>query len=123
MVIVVRKDLKMGKGKIASQVSHACMKVFFDLLKLNSDNNYELPNLPYFKEYIEGSFKKVVLHVDSEQELVQLQQETQKLKIYNSLIIDSGKTEFKGVPTMTCLCIGPWDTQIIDSITGDLNLL
>ena len=30
-VIVVRKDLKMRKGKIAAQAAHASMKVFFDL--------------------------------------------------------------------------------------------
>ena len=29
-VLVFRKDLKVRKGKFASQIAHACMKVFFD---------------------------------------------------------------------------------------------
>lgn len=29
-VIVVRKDLNMRKGKLAAQVAHASMKIFFD---------------------------------------------------------------------------------------------
>lgn len=37
-VILIRKDLKMGKGKIASQASHACMSVFFNSLTWGSKN-------------------------------------------------------------------------------------
>ena len=38
-IIVVRKDLNMRKGKIASQCAHASMKVFFDRLSLMSDRD------------------------------------------------------------------------------------
>lgn len=34
-----------------------------------------------------------------------------------------GKTEFHGVPTRTCLAIGPDDSEKIDAITGQLQLL
>ena len=39
------------------------------------------------------------------------------------LITDSGKTEFHGEPTQTCLAIGPDDSEKIDAITGRLELL
>jgi PTH2 family peptidyl-tRNA hydrolase len=39
------------------------------------------------------------------------------------LIIDSGKTEFGGVPTKTCLAIGPDYSEKIDKVTGNLKLL
>lgn len=39
------------------------------------------------------------------------------------LITDSGKTEFHGEPTRTCLVIGPDDAERIDAITGKLQLL
>ena len=39
------------------------------------------------------------------------------------LITDSGKTEFYGEPTRTCLAIGPDEADKIDAITGDLQLL
>ena len=69
MVVLVRRDLKMGKGKIASQVAHACMSVFFQKLEKTFDPNgevfcYELPvSNEYFIDYIEGSFKKTILAV------------------------------------------------------------
>ena len=72
--------------------------------------------------WLNGIFTKICLSVDSEEEL---------LKIYNSipteipsvLITDSGLTEFNGVPTNTCIGIGPWDSDEIDKITGHLKLL
>lgn len=36
------------------------------------------------------------------------------------LITDSGKTEFHGVPTRTCLATGPNEAQKINEITGAL---
>lgn len=39
------------------------------------------------------------------------------------LITDSGKTEFHGEPTDTCLAIGPGEADKIDEITGHLQLL
>ncbi len=39
------------------------------------------------------------------------------------LITDSGRTEFHGQPTRTCLAIGPDDASKIDEVTGQLELL
>lgn len=39
------------------------------------------------------------------------------------LITDSGRTEFHGQPTRTCLAIGPDLAEKIDEITGHLQLL
>ena len=38
------------------------------------------------------------------------------------LITDRGLTEFGGVPTRTCLAIGPDYDDRIDPVTGDLEL-
>ncbi len=38
------------------------------------------------------------------------------------IITDSGKTEFHGVPTKTCLCIGPNEVSKIDVVTKNLKL-
>ena len=37
MVIVVRTDLKMGKGKIAAQCSHAAVAAYKSLLRYNTE--------------------------------------------------------------------------------------
>lgn len=39
------------------------------------------------------------------------------------LMTDSGKTEFHREPTRTCLAIGPNESEKIDEITGELQLL
>lgn len=40
-----------------------------------------------------------------------------------ALITDCGKTEFGGTPTVTCLGIGPYLSEELDKITGNLPLL
>jgi PTH2 family peptidyl-tRNA hydrolase len=38
------------------------------------------------------------------------------------LITDRGLTEFGGVPTRTCLAVGPDYDDLIDPVTGGLEL-
>jgi PTH2 family peptidyl-tRNA hydrolase len=130
-VIVIRRDLNMRKGKIASQASHACMSVFFQKLEpevsiwheADSREGWFLPSLQYFEEYINGRFKKIVVYVNSEEELLAIHKQASDKKMHCSLIKDAGLTEFGGVPTYTAVGIGPWDSKEIDEITGHLKLL
>ena len=126
-VIVVRKDLNMRKGKIASQVAHASLKVFFDRIvnssTLDQNTFYTFQTNTYEKEWIEGSFAKICVSVNSETELEEIYNKALELKIPCSLIIDEGRTEFNGVATKTTVAIGPADNDIINSITGKLPLL
>jgi PTH2 family peptidyl-tRNA hydrolase len=39
------------------------------------------------------------------------------------LIVDAGLTEFGGIPTVTCIAIGPDYPEKIDPITKNLKLL
>lgn len=129
--ILIRRDLNMSRGKIASQASHACMKVFFDELTPNhvytsSDTWYITHNelsgwslhaKPYFLEYITGSFKKIVLAVHSEKELLDFYALAKKRQMNCALIKDSTLNEY------TAVAIGPWNESEIDEITKDLKLL
>lgn len=128
-VIVIRKDLNMRKGKMASQCSHASMKVFFDRLSYLGKNrvkgleNYSLTVTQEMKEWIDGAFTKIVVYVNSEQELDDLATLASLHGVPYALITDNGNTEFHGIPTKTALAIGPDESEIIDSITGNLPLL
>lgn len=126
-VIVVRKDLNMRKGKIASQCAHASMKVFFDRLNPVGDYldvvQYSLTITKEMKEWVEGTFTKVVVYVNSEEELDDLATLASVAGIPYALITDNGNTEFHGVPTKTALAIGPDESEAIDVITGNLPLL
>lgn len=122
-VIVMRRFPNLRIGKYISQACHATMGIFFKNLKSNSDGGYCLGSLPYFKEYIEGRFKKIVVYVDTEEELLSIFEKAQKEGIHASLIKDAGLTEFKNVATYTAVGLGPWKSEDINKITGHLKLL
>ncbi|MCD6483157.1 MAG: peptidyl-tRNA hydrolase [Candidatus Aenigmarchaeota archaeon] len=108
--IVVRKDIRMGKGKLAAQVAHASLQAF-----LISDEKTR-------NEWLSEGAKKVVLKVSSLKTLLNLYEKAKKLKLPVVIIRDAGKTQVnKG--TITCIGIGPEREDKIDKITGKLKLL
>ncbi len=111
--IVVRTDLKMGKGKICSQVAHASL---FSALKVKRKH----PS--WFRIWIISGGKKVVLKVKSLKELKEIKEKADELKIPNEIITDAGYTQ---IPpgSITALGIGPAPDEEIDKITGKLKLL
>lgn len=109
-VIVVRHDLKMSKGKLATQVAHASLS---SALKISKK---------ILNTWTEKGQKKIVLRANGLEELLKLKEKCKKLAIPHYLITDAGLTEFKN-PTITALGIGPYDEKRIDKITGSLPLL
>jgi PTH2 family peptidyl-tRNA hydrolase len=75
------------------------------------------------RAWLTGSFAKVCCRVDSEEELLAIHARAREAALEVHLITDSGKTEFHGKPTVTCLAIGPDDAEKIDNVTGHLQLL
>lgn len=133
-VIVIRKDLrnkngqKVRTGKLIAQASHASMKVILDMMKIETTKNVEKRTLnvkldSYLYEWLNGKFTKVCLSCENEEELLELYSQSKILGLPTSLIIDTGLTEFDGVPTKTCIAIGPYKSEDIDKITGKLKLL
>ena len=126
--IIIRKDLKMRKGKMVAQGSHASMKVFLDVWSVDVDStetNYILtaPKGSAMQEWLDDSFTKIALSVDSEEELLALYEKAKELRLPCSLVTDNGKTEFHGVKTNTAVAIGPAWPEEIDPLTGHLPLL
>jgi hypothetical protein len=56
------------------------------------------------------------------QELLAVYEQALQAGLVVHLITDGGLTEFGGVPTRTCLGIGPGYDDRIDPVTGDLEL-
>ncbi len=108
--IIIRTDLKMGKGKIASQCAHASVAAFLKAKPLDK------------KKWINSGMKKVVLKVKNGKEIVKLYKKAKRRKIPCELIIDKGLTQIEP-GTITALGIGPADDKKIDEITGRLKLL
>ncbi len=109
-VILVREDLKMSKGKLAVQCSHASVDVL-----MKSDKKV-------VEEWRREGMKKVVLNVKDLDELLKFQKLTNSEGLKSALIKDAGLTEFNK-PEITCLGIGPDVESKIDKVTGKLKLL
>ena len=127
-VIVMRHDLGMRRGKQIAQGSHASMAFLCEKLRNamceRSDRQLNVDALSsVVREWLLGLFTKVCCRVDSEQELMDIFDKAKEAGLMVHLIVDSGKTEFKGVPTPTYLAIGPDYSEKIDPITSHLKLL
>jgi peptidyl-tRNA hydrolase, PTH2 family len=122
-VIVVRRDVNMRKGKLATQVAHASMKFILDNNESERADELlvKLSNVEAL--WITGPFTKVVVGCDSEDDLKRLIARAEIDGIEVHTVIDSGATEFHGVPTLTCAAFGPDKSEVIDEITGHLKLM
>lgn len=127
-VIVIRKDLNMRKGKMVAQGAHASMAAILDEMTRMSDSMYLWYESQFDLEspiakWLEGSFTKICVSVDSEKELLDVYDTANDRGLICSLIKDLGKTEFNNVPTYTAVAVGPAESVDIDKITGKLKLL
>ena len=117
-VIVIRKDLKMRRGKECAQACHA--SIAFLTRQLQNGGSIKLSKPA--KEWIDSNFAKVCLQVDSEQQLMEIKAKAEFAGLEVHLVTDAGLTEFHGVPTVTCLAIGPDYSDRIDPVSGELKL-
>lgn len=125
--IVVRKDLNMRRGKQIAQACHASMKIFFDRMEKFSSSEGTYYKTDTFSDimvnWIEGVFTKIVLGCDSLDDIKDLEQKANMLKIPYAVITDSGKTEFNGIPTVTCIALGPHDPEVLEKLTQSYSLM
>lgn len=122
-VIVMRRDLGMRKGKVGAQAAHAAMAFMTRRLVLDKgEGKYPLFLKDVEVEWMRESFAKVVVKVNDLAELMQIRDNALKAGLETHLIVDSGRTEFHGESTPTCLAIGPDYDSRIDPITRHLEL-
>jgi PTH2 family peptidyl-tRNA hydrolase len=124
-VIVIRRDLRMRRGKEIAQGAHAASAWLAErvLQQLRPDGTVGRVELAAAERaWLETSFRKVTVKVGSEEELMAVYDQALAAGLAVHLITDRGLTEFGGVPTRTCLAIGPEYDDLIDPVTGDLEL-
>ncbi|DBA04977.1 TPA: hypothetical protein N0F65_006979 [Lagenidium giganteum] len=113
MVLCVRTDLKMGKGKIAAQCCHATLGAYKRAVK-------KTPNAVKAWEMMGQA--KVCLKVDSEEEMLELAQAASVNGLINYVVIDAGRTQI-APDSKTVLGIGPAPIEAINAVTGHLKLM
>lgn len=106
-VIVVRKDLKLSKGKMAGQVAHASVSAA-------EKSKWKL-------DWLRGLQKKSVLKCSNLNELTEIYEVAKRQGLPTEIIRDAGRTH---IPegTVTCVGIGPAPEDEIDKVTGRLKL-
>ena len=134
MMIVMRRDLKMRKGKIAAQAGHACIDAVLQALQKEDRLNdlvsspdgmmlktADKPESP-LTEWFNNGCTKVCVYIDSEEELLAIAEKAEDRGIIAAVITDWGLTEFHGEHTKTCLALEPLPAEIANELTGELPL-
>jgi PTH2 family peptidyl-tRNA hydrolase len=135
-MIVMRRDLKMRKGKVAAQAGHACVEATLmalaregrlDQVRVTPDQGWVYLDdgdgepTP-LTEWFDAGVAKICVYVDSEAELLDLAARGREQGFAVALVRDAGHTEFHGEPTYTCLAFEPLSAEQVDPLTGDLPL-
>lgn len=126
-VIVMRTDLGMRKGKMMAQAAHASMMFLRELIELEDDEGRVYSHIaeytPEQAEWLRGEYAKIVVGVGSEDEMAEILLVAWNRGLTAYEVIDNGHTEFNGVKTKTCICIGPHHPDVFVGLTNHLKLL
>jgi PTH2 family peptidyl-tRNA hydrolase len=111
LVMVVRTDLAMGKGKIAAQVAHAAVAA---VLRDRGG--------PVFSVWLREGQPKVVLRVGDADQFASVCAAAEAAGLPVAVIRDAGRTQVvAGTPT--CCAVGPAPAEALDPVVGHLSLL
>lgn len=134
-MLIVRRDLKMRKGKIAAQASHASVEAVLKAIAKEdrggqlrvTEGGYAYLEAPEGQEspltdWFRYGMAKICVYVDSEEELLALDAKAKEAGVVTALILDAGMTEFHGEPTYTALAFEPLEADKADELTGGLPL-
>lgn len=139
-MIVMRRDLKMRKGKIAAQAGHACVEATLmalvregrlDQVRVRTAPDgtptwvyldHPMADSTALSDWFDSGVAKVCVYVDSEDALLNIAEKGREQGFAVALVRDAGLTEFHGEATLTCLAFEPLPAEKIDPITGGLPL-
>ena len=108
MVLCVRTDLGMTKGKVAAQCCHAALAAYQDALD-------EAPE--YLDMWETRGQAKITLKVQSEEELLQLYKKARKAGLVACVVQDAGRTQIAS-GSRTVLAVGPGEIVLWDCYRG-----
>ncbi|MCL7031762.1 hypothetical protein MKW94_010924 [Papaver nudicaule] len=113
MVLVVRQDLRMGPGKIASQCAHAATGMYAELMQ---SQRYIL------SQWEQCGQPKIVVSCKNQLDMNRLKNTAESIGLPTFIVADAGRTEVVA-GSKTVLAIGPGRKASVDSVTGKLRLL
>lgn len=112
LVLVIRTDLNMTKGKVAAQCCHATLACYQQLLQKDR---------ALLEAWENTGQTKVTLKCTDEAELLELQRQARALGLCAQSIQDAGRTQI-APGSRTVLGIGPGPVNLINQVTSHLKL-
>jgi PTH2 family peptidyl-tRNA hydrolase len=117
MILVVREDLKMGKGKIGAQCGHAVLGAYRQIIRGSNKLHQEwLNNWEYIGE------AKICVKCNSEKEMIDISNVAKEKGLNTHIVVDAGRTQIAS-GSKTVLAIGPAPVEVINEVTSQLRLL
>lgn len=113
MAIIVRSDVKMSKGKVASQCAHAAVLCYARTMEQNRIIGEEWCNVGQ---------PKIILKVLGLTDINKINEEARTLGVTAVVVQDAGRTEI-AAGTVTVLGLGPDYEDRIDHLVAHLKLL
>ncbi|RNF10812.1 peptidyl-tRNA hydrolase, PTH2 family [Trypanosoma rangeli] len=143
MTLVVRKDLRMGTGKIAAQCAHAAVAVTEKVERRRQQKGTAIPTsktvaaegldedetTTHWDEWVEwydawmfSGSTKIVLQCSSEEKLMEACREAKQVGLPHTVVRDAGRTQI-APGSKTVLAVGPAPVKLVDRVTGCFKLL
>ncbi|MCJ1309058.1 Gluconate transport-inducing protein [Agyrium rufum] len=131
LVLVLRTDLGMTKGKMAAQAAHAALACYMSLSSSSASSPSSTSSSPstpsstthpILRRWLSAGQPKIALQCKSEEEIYELQAKALSLGLCARVVRDAGRTQIASGST-TCLGIGPGPKSVVDGVTGHLKLL
>ena len=119
MMLAVRSDLGMTKGKIGAQCGHATLGAFHTIKKWAKTSTYWSKVL---KTWSYVGQKKVCVKATSEAHLLEIKAKAMEMGIPCYTVADAGHTQIEA-GSLTVCGMGPCTTKQINFVTGGLKLL
>jgi peptidyl-tRNA hydrolase, PTH2 family len=123
MNIISEKNIEINQRMYCCRYEYDCKNekhfncaecISFELAGRNTQSDFTDEMI----EWMKGSFAKIVVGCNSEQELFDLQKQADEEGIVNALILDNGNTEFKKVCPF---CQGSGEVVVIQELYSDIS--
>lgn len=111
LILVIRTDLKMGKGKVAAQCAHAAVAAYKSARR----------HPKILQAWEECGQPKITLKVDGETALKEIAKQAKSVGLLANIVQDAGHTQVPAGSRTVC-AVGPGPAPLVDKVTGHLKL-